>query len=159
VTKTFIILFMRPSWPIHPTVLYLINLIIVEVQSMKLLLCNFPHSAFTAFNACYSSHPPRDHVMQPYRTWGRCTGQYKRTVRFQKLIRNVFLVLHGHNITVSSGNWPSFSCATSSSFLCLLRGRGSSFQDGVSAVEGFLCAPFWGVQICDYNATRVSCTV
>jgi hypothetical protein len=28
------------------------------------------------------------------------------------------------------------------SFSCLLRGRGTSFQDGVAAEEGFLCAPF-----------------
>jgi len=27
-------------------------------------------------------------------------------------------------------------------FSCLLRGRGASFQDGVAAVKGFLCAPF-----------------
>ena len=27
-------------------------------------------------------------------------------------------------------------------FSCLLRGRGASFQDGVVAGEGFLCAPF-----------------
>ena len=25
---------------------------------------------------------------------------------------------------------------------CLLRGRGASFQDGVAAGKGFLCAPF-----------------
>jgi hypothetical protein len=25
---------------------------------------------------------------------------------------------------------------------CLLRGRGTSFQDGVAAVEGFPCCPF-----------------
>jgi hypothetical protein len=25
---------------------------------------------------------------------------------------------------------------------CLLRGRGTSFQDGVAAGEGFLCSPF-----------------
>ena len=44
-------------------------------------------------------------------------------------------------------------------FLCLLRGRGASFQDGVAAEKGFLCATFWGVQICDYSAAWVSCTV
>ena len=44
-------------------------------------------------------------------------------------------------------------------FPCLLRGRGASFQDGVAAGKDFLCAPFWGVQICDYSAARVSCTV
>jgi hypothetical protein len=27
-------------------------------------------------------------------------------------------------------------------FSCLLQGRGASFQDGVSAGKGFLCAPF-----------------
>jgi len=27
-------------------------------------------------------------------------------------------------------------------FSCLLRGRGASFQDGVAARKGFLCAPF-----------------
>jgi hypothetical protein len=111
VTKTFVILLMRPSWPIHPTVLYSINLIIIDVQSMKLLLCNFPHSAFTAFTSfteCYSSRPPRDHAVQPYRTWARCTRQHKRTVRFQKLIRNVFLILHGHNINCQQRELSEF---------------------------------------------------
>ena len=27
-------------------------------------------------------------------------------------------------------------------FACLMRGRGASFQDGVAAGKGFLCAPF-----------------
>ena len=31
---------------------------------------------------------------------------------------------------------------------CSLRSRGASFQDGIAAGKGFLCAPFWGVQIC-----------
>ena len=31
-------------------------------------------------------------------------------------------------------------------FSCLLRGCGASFQDGVAAGKGFLCAPFWGVR-------------
>ena len=44
-------------------------------------------------------------------------------------------------------------------FSCLMRGRGASFQDGVAAGKGFLCAPFWGVQICDCSAAWVSCTV
>jgi hypothetical protein len=63
----------------------------------------------------------------------------------------------GTTYTVSSGNCPSFSCATS--FSCLLRGRLTSFQDGVAVGEGFLCAPCWGVQICDHSAAWVSCTV
>jgi len=44
-------------------------------------------------------------------------------------------------------------------FSCLLRGRRASFQDGAAAGKGFLCAPFWGVQIWDYSAAWVSCTV
>ena len=44
-------------------------------------------------------------------------------------------------------------------FSCLLRGRGASFQHGVAAGKGFLCAPFRGVQICDNSAARVSGTV
>ena len=37
-------------------------------------------------------------------------------------------------------------------FSCLMRGREASFQDGLAAGKGFLCAPFLGVQICDYSA-------
>ena len=45
-------------------------------------------------------------------------------------------------------------------FSCLLRVSGASFQDGVEAGKGFLCAPFWGVQICDYSAAvQLQCTV
>ena len=44
-------------------------------------------------------------------------------------------------------------------FSCLMRGRGASFQDGVAAGKGSLCAPFWGVQICDYSARNSRCTV
>ena len=35
---------------------------------------------------------------------------------------------------------------------------GASFQDGVAVGKGFRCAPFWGVQICDYSAAWISCT-
>jgi len=44
-------------------------------------------------------------------------------------------------------------------FSYLLRGREASFQDGVAAGKDFLCAPFWGFQVCDYSAAWVSCTV
>ena len=37
---------------------------------------------------------------------------------------------------------------------CLLQGCGASFQDGVAVGKGFLCAPFWGVHICDYSAVH-----
>ena len=46
-------------------------------------------------------------------------------------------------------------------FSRLLWGHGASLQDGVAAEKGFLCAPFWCVQICDYIAacSAVQCTV
>ncbi len=44
-------------------------------------------------------------------------------------------------------------------FSCVLRGRGVGLQDGTAAGKGFLCAPFWGIQICDYSAAWVSRTV
>jgi hypothetical protein len=45
-------------------------------------------------------------------------------------------------------------------FSCLLWGHRTSFQDGFTAGDGcFLCALFWGVQMCDYRAVWVSCMV
>ena len=70
-----------------------------------------------------------------------------------------FSLYTGTTYTFSSGNCPRFSCATSSSLLMLNAGPRGHFQDGVAAGKGFLCAPFWGVQICDYSAAWVSCTV
>jgi hypothetical protein len=59
--------------------------------------------------------------------WHLIQGIHKRMVRFQKVTRNLFLALHGHNYTVSSGNCPSFSCATSSSLLVLTAGPRGQF--------------------------------
>ena len=44
-------------------------------------------------------------------------------------------------------------------FSCLLRGRGASFKYGVAVGKDFLCAPFLGVQICDYSARNSRFTV
>jgi len=67
-------------------------------------------------------------------------GIHKRMVRFQKLTRNLFLTLHGHNVHRQQQQLSKF----------LLRYQqfvshaycGASFQDGVAAGKGFLCAPF-----------------
>jgi hypothetical protein len=40
---------------------------------------------------------------------GYIQGVYSRMVRFKKLTRNLF-ILHGQNVTVSSGNCPRFLC-------------------------------------------------
>ena len=82
--------------------------------------------------------------------------------RFQKLTRNLFLNLHGQNVqrqqrklskflsqltrakrTTSAAETVQVSHALPAvRFSCLMRGRGASFQDGVAAGKGFLCAPF-----------------
>jgi hypothetical protein len=55
-------------------------------------------------------------------------GIHKRMVRFQKWIKNICLTLHGPTYTVSGGNCPSFSCATSSSLLVLTAWPRGQFQ-------------------------------
>ena len=85
---------------------------------------------------------------------------HKRMVWFQKLTRNLFLTLHEHNIHRQQQQMSQVSHALPAvRFSCLLWGRGASFQDGVAAGKCFMCAAFWGVQICDYSAAWVSCTV
>ena len=84
-------------------------------------------------------------------------GIHKRMVRFQKLTRSLFLTLHGHNVHRQQRQLSKFlmRCQHFASHAYC----GASFQDGVAAGKGFLCAPFWGVKICDYSAAWVSCTV
>jgi len=69
---------------------------------------------------------------------------HKRMVPFQKLTRNLFLNLHGHNVHRQQHQLSKFLTRylPAVRFSCLLRGRGASFQDGVAAGKVFLCAPF-----------------
>jgi len=61
-------------------------------------------------------------------------------VRIQKLTRNLFLTLHGRSVHRQQRQLSKF----------LMRYQqfashaysGASFQDGVAAAKGFLCAPF-----------------
>ena len=79
-------------------------------------------------------------------------GIHKRMVQFQKLTRNLFLTLHGHNVHRQQRQLSKFRMRYqqfASHAYC-----GASFQDGVAAGKRFLCAPFWGVQICDYSAAN-----
>jgi hypothetical protein len=82
---------------------------------------------------------------------------HKRMVQFRKLTRNVFLTLHGHNLHRQQRQLSK--CLVRYQQFASNAYRGASFQDGVAAGKGFLCAPFWGVQICDYSAEWVLCTV
>ena len=84
---------------------------------------------------------------------------YKWMVQFQKLT-NLFLTLHGQNLHRQQQQLSKFLMRYQQfARSCLLRGCGASLQDGVVAGKGFLCAPIWGVQICDYSAASVLCMV
>ena len=70
-------------------------------------------------------------------------GVYKLMVQFQKLTRNLFLTLQGQNVHRQQRQLSKFLMRYRQfARSCLLRGRGVSFQDGVAAGKGFLCAPF-----------------
>jgi len=67
-------------------------------------------------------------------------GIHKRMVWFQKLTRNLFLTLQGHNVHRQQQQLSKFLTRYqqfASHAYC-----GASFQDGVAAENGFLCAPF-----------------
>jgi len=75
-------------------------------------------------------------------------------VRFQKLTGNLFLTLHGHDVHRQQRQLSKFLMRYqqfASHAYC-----GASFQDGVAAGKGFPCAPFLGVQICDYSTPCAS---
>jgi hypothetical protein len=55
------------------------------------------------------------------------TGNTQKIGAVSKVIKNVFLTLHGHSIRCQQQ--PHAYC-------------GAGFQDGVAAGESFLCAPF-----------------
>ena len=84
------------------------------------------------------------------------TGYTQKNGAVLKLTRNLFLTLHGHNVHRQQRHLSKFLMhyqQFASHAYC-----GASLQDGVAAGKGFLCAPFWGVHICDYSAAWVSCT-
>jgi len=67
-------------------------------------------------------------------------GIHKRMVRFQKLTRYLFLTLHGRNTNRQQQQLSMFLARyqqLASHAYC-----GASFQDGVVAGKGFLCASF-----------------
>ena len=88
------------------------------------------------------------------------TGYTQKNGAVSKVNKKFISHLTRAQPTPSAATTVQDSCATSRvRFSCLLRGRGARFQYGVAAGKGFVCAPFWGVQICDYSAAWVSCTV
>ena len=67
-------------------------------------------------------------------------GIHKKMVRFQKLRRNLFLTLHGHNLHRQQQQLSKFLIRYQQ--FASQAYRGASFQDGVATGKGFLCAPF-----------------
>ena len=65
-------------------------------------------------------------------------------------VNKKFLTLHGQNIHRQQRQLSKFHVHYQQ--FAFHACRGVSLQDGAAAVKGFLCAPFWGVQICDYSA-------
>jgi hypothetical protein len=61
-------------------------------------------------------------------------------VQFQKLTRNLFLTLHGHNVHRQQRQLSKFLVRYQQ--FASLSYCGASFQYGVAAGKGFLCAPF-----------------
>ena len=69
-------------------------------------------------------------------------GIHKRMVRFQKLTRNLFLILHGHNVHRQQRQLSKFLMRYQQFASHAYCGAAGRFQDGVAAGKGFLCAPF-----------------
>jgi hypothetical protein len=61
-------------------------------------------------------------------------------VQFQKLTRNLFLTLHGYNVHRQQRQLSKFLVRYQK--FAFYGYYGASFQDGIAAEKGFLCAPF-----------------
>jgi hypothetical protein len=85
--------------------------------------------------------------------WLHNTGHTRKNGAVSKVDKEFISLPTWAQHTLSAGGAVQVSNALPAvRFSCLLRGCGSSFQDGVAAGEGFPCAPVSGVQICDYSA-------
>jgi hypothetical protein len=89
-----------------------------------------PGSAFSIINGIWVSsilmrHPSNSSLLDLISVIKH--NIHKRTAWFQKLIKNVFLTLHWHNIYCQQRDCPRFSCATSSWLLMLTAGPRDQF--------------------------------
>jgi hypothetical protein len=69
-------------------------------------------------------------------------GMHKRLIWFEKLIKKLFLTLHGHNIHCQQQKMSKFRMRYSSSLIMLTAGQWDQFPRLLPAGEGFLYAPF-----------------
>ena len=113
-------------------------------------LSNSAPMHFCHLSVCCSSFLPT-FLAAPFPKW--YTGYTQKNGAVSKVNKKSISHLTRAQLTPSVAATVQVSHALPAvRFSCLLRGRGASFQDGVAAGKGFLCAPFWGVQICDYSA-------
>ena len=74
---------------------------------------------------------------------GFFTGCLQKNGAFSKVDKKLISHLTRAKRTPSAAATVQLSHALPAvRFSCLMRGRGASFQDGVAAGKGFLCAPF-----------------
>jgi hypothetical protein len=129
-----------------------------------------PHQPNTQTVTSASEHFPVRRSSATLRTISQCIhnfelngcyiqGIHKRMVQFQVNKKFISQLSRAQRTPSAAATVPVSHALPAVRFSCLMRGRGASFKDGVAAGEGFLCPPFWGVQICDYSAAWVPCTV
>jgi acetylglutamate synthase len=79
-------------------------------------------------------------ICPPNTTYMQIQCVYKRMVLFQSLTRKLFLTLRVKHTPSAAETVQVSHMLPAVRFSCLLRGRVSSFQDGVAAGKGFVCS-------------------
>jgi len=79
-------------------------------------------------------------------------GIHKRMVRFRKWTRNLFLTLYAHNVHRQQQQLSKFLMRYQQFDSHAYCGAAGPVSKMASKQEKALCAPSWGVQICDYSA-------
>jgi hypothetical protein len=74
--------------------------------------------------------------------FGCIQGIHKRMVQFQVNKKFISHLTRAQRTPSAAATVQVSRALPAVRFSCLLRGRGASFQDGVAAGKGFLCAPF-----------------
>ena len=96
---------------------------------------NYEYQVHTLAPYINQQHRHCEHIL--------CTGYTQKNGEVSKVNKKFISRLTRAQRTPSAAAAVQVSHALPAvRFSCLLRGRGASFQDGVAAGEGFLCAPF-----------------
>ena len=107
---------------------------------LKVDICQMKRLCTYSYNNVCSHMYTRTHTHTHTRICTDIQGMHKRRVRFQKVTRNVFLTLHGHNVHRQQRQLFKFLMRYQqfpSHAYC-----GASFQDGVAAGNAFCVLRF-----------------